>query len=121
MLLGSRSTGSKKRWPRGQRFTLSAAGAAADDAHRAAVAAARASGRSALDAALAAWAAPLGVSPGDGVLLAEVRGARRSLPELIEALEAAGVEANEVRAAVDRLVGAGLVEAIPLASQQPAV
>ena len=50
-----------KRWPRGQKFTLSAAGEAAELAHRDAVNGARSSGRAALLAALTAWAQPLAV------------------------------------------------------------
>ena len=72
-----------RRWPRGQKFTLSAAGEAADRLHRDTVNGARGSGRATLDAALAAWAAPLGVQPGDGLLLSELRGQRRGLNELV--------------------------------------
>jgi hypothetical protein len=107
----------RKRWPRGQKFTLSAAGAEAEEAYRNAVVGARASGRSALDAALAGWATPRHVAPGDGVILAELSGKRVGLPHLCEALEAAGIVPDEVRAAVGRLVDAGIVEPIPLASQ----
>jgi hypothetical protein len=112
-----RSEDRPKRWPRGQKFTLSAAGAAAEEAYRAAVAAARASGRAALDAALLAWAAPLGVQPGDGVVLSELRAARRGIGELSRALEEAGIAPDEVRAAIERLVASGAVTPVPLASQ----
>src|SRR5690242_8377202 len=106
-----------KRWPRGQKFTPSPEGVAAEEAYRAVVAGARQSGRATLDAALAAWAAPLGVLPGDGVVLSELRADRRGIPELCRALEEAGIAAAEVRAAVDRLVAAGAVVPVPLASQ----
>jgi hypothetical protein len=106
-----------RRWARGQKFTLTAAGAEACAAHQAAVLESRSSGRSALDAALAGWAAPLGVQPRDGFALPELRDQRRGLAELARALESAGIEASEVRAAIDRLVTAGIVEAVPLASQ----
>jgi hypothetical protein len=106
-----------RRWPRGQKFTISTSGLRADDAYRAAVLTARAAGRSALDAALAAWATPHGVLPGDGVVLGELRATRRGLSELARTVEACGIEEREVRAAVDRLVTAGLVDAVPLASQ----
>lgn len=108
---------SPKRWPRGQKFTLSPAGEAAELAHRDAVNGARSSGRAALQAALAAWAAPLSVQGTDGVVLGELRGQKRGLNELARALEDAGIEAAEVKAAVDRLVAAGLAEPVPLASQ----
>jgi hypothetical protein len=106
-----------KRWPRGQKFTPSPVGVAAEEVYRTAVAAARQSGRAALDAALAAWAAPLGVQPGDGVVLSELRSERRGIPELCRALEEAGIAPAEVRAAIDRLVSAGAVLPVPLASQ----
>src|SRR5512142_2202774 len=99
------------RWARGQKFTLSPAGVTAEEAYRAAVLAARGAGRTALEAALAAWAAPHPpVLPGDGVLLGELKAKPPGLSELARALEAAGIEAAEVRAALGRLVAAGLVE-----------
>jgi hypothetical protein len=106
-----------KRWPRGQKFTLSAAGEAAELAHREVVNGARSTGRAALQAALAAWAAPLSVHAGDGVLLVELRGQKKGLNDLARALEDTGIEASEVKASVDRLVLAGLAQPVPLASQ----
>jgi hypothetical protein len=107
----------RKRWPRGQKFTLSTSGAEAEAAYRSAVVGSRASGRTALESALSAWATPLRVAPGDGVLLAELSGKRLGLPQLVDALEPTGIPADEVRAAVARLVEAGIVDAVPLASQ----
>jgi hypothetical protein len=107
----------RKRWPRGQKFTLSMAGTEAEEAYRSAVVGARASGRSALESALSAWATPRRVAPGDGVLLAELSGKRLGLPQLVDVLEPTGIMADEVRAAVGRLVEAGIVEPVPLASQ----
>jgi len=98
-----------RRWPRGQKFELSAPGTEAEVAHREALLSARASGRQVLDAALAAWSGPLGVEPGDGVVLSELRTGRRGLNELVRALEQAGIEAAQVRSSVERLVAAGLV------------
>ena len=106
-----------KRWPRGQKFTLSTSGQDAEEAYRVAVAEARGVGRSALDHALAAWAAPRQIEPGDGVLLGELRGQRRGLSDLSSSLESCGIAAGEVRAAIDRLVEARLVDPVPLASQ----
>jgi hypothetical protein len=116
-MLTSKPSSDRKRWPRGQKFTLSAAGAEAEEAYRNAVLGARASGRSALDSALAGWAGPRRVAPGDGVILAELSGKRVGLSQLCDALEPAGIVPDEVRAAVGRLVDAGIVEPIPLASQ----
>jgi hypothetical protein len=106
-----------KRWPRGQKFTLSAAGEAAELAHRDVVNGARSSGRAGLKAALDAWAGPLTVQAGDGVYLVELRGQKKGLNDLARALEDTGIEAAEVKAAVDRLVLAGLAQPVPLASQ----
>jgi hypothetical protein len=118
MLQGKTDDG--PRWPRGQKFTLTAAGLAAHDVHRAAVLEARGVGRSALDAGLAAWAAPLHVEPSDGLVLTELREKPRGLADLAHAVEDAGMSAAEVRASVGRLVKAGLVLPVPLASQTPA-
>lgn len=109
------------RWARGQKFTLSLKGRVAEEAYRAAVLEARGSGRTALEAALAAWAAPHApVAGGDGVLLGELKGKPPGLSDLTRALEDAGILPAEVRAALARLVSAGLVELVPLASQTAA-
>jgi hypothetical protein len=113
MLLGKTPT-DPKRWPRGQKFSISASGTPAQESYRSAVAHARASGRTALDSALAAWAAPLGVAPSDGVLLAELSGKRLGVSALCAALDGAGIAAEDVRAGIARLVAAGLVEPVPL-------
>jgi hypothetical protein len=113
------SIGVKRRWPRGQKFMLSQAGEAADRLHRDTVNGARSSGRSSLDAALAAWATPLGLQPGDGLLLSELRGQRRGLGELVQAMESSGIEPADVKASVDRLVQAGLAEPVAPASGGP--
>ncbi len=115
-MLQSKS-GDAPRWPRGQKFTLSLAGREAHEAHRTAVQSARGLSRASLDAALAAWAAPRQVQPGDGVLLGEMLDQPRGLPDLTRALEGAGTSATEVRAAVARLVKAGLVDLVPTARQ----
>jgi hypothetical protein len=106
-----------RRWPRGQKFTLSETGVAADLLHREAVNGVRGSGRPALEAALEAWAGPLGVHPGDGLLLTELRGQRRGINDLAGALEAAGIEPAEVKAGLDRLVTAGLAEPVARRSE----
>lgn len=107
------------RWPRGQKFSPSLAGREAHEAHRRAVLEARGLSRSALDAALAAWAAPRQVQPGDGVVLGELLEKPRGLSDLSRALEEAGTTAAEVRAAVGRLVQAGLVDPVAAPSREP--
>lgn len=107
-----------KRWPRGQKFSISSLGAGAAQAYHAAVQEARASGRSALDAALTGWALPRGLAAADGVILTELSGKRLGVSDLCEALEPTGIPAEEVRAGIGRLVAAGIVEPLPLRSQQ---
>jgi hypothetical protein len=105
-----------KRWPRGQKFGLSDRGIEAESAYRDAVAAARSSGRSALEQAQQQWAAPLGVQPQDGVILAQIRAGRRSIAEVARSLEDCGTTAADVKAAIDRLTDALLVDASPVAA-----
>jgi hypothetical protein len=107
-----------KRWPRGQKFTVSLSGSSAEEAYRAAVLGARSSGRASLDAALQAWAAPRGLAPPDGVILAELAGKRLGIGDLCDALEAAGIVPQEVRAGVARLVDAGIIEPVPMRTQR---
>jgi hypothetical protein len=108
MLESLKSRGGK-RWPRGQKFELSPSGATAEVAYRDAVQAARASGRTALEGAQRTWAAPFGVEPGDGVVLGELRGGKRSIADVARALEDCGTTPGEVKSAVDRLTDAQLV------------
>lgn len=106
-----------KRWPRGQKFSLTEDGVLAEEAYRSAVAGSRASGRAVLDGAIAAWAEPRGVTPKDGIVLAELRGGKAGVPQLVKGLEPAGFAPDDVRAAIERLVQAAMVEALPLPSE----
>ncbi len=102
-----------KRWPRGQKFVLSASGAHAELAYREAVQAARAQGRAALLASQQSWATPFGLDPADGVVLGELRSSRKSIAEIARGLEDCGTSPAEVKSAMDRLAEAGLVEPAP--------
>jgi len=108
-----------KRWPRGQRFLLSARGAEVEAAYRTAVQDVRAQGREALELAERRWADPLGLEPCDGVVLSELRPAKRSLPDLFRALEECGIPAPKVREAIERLVTRGMVEPVLLREAAP--
>jgi hypothetical protein len=108
-----------KRWPRGQKFTLTERGATAEADYRSTVAESRSSGRAVLDGALAAWAEPRGVAPKDGIVLAELRAGKSGVPQLVGSLETAGFAPDEVRAAIERLVAASMVEPLPLPSELP--
>ncbi len=112
MLESLKSSGGR-RWPRGQRFALSPTGISAQIAYQVAIQEARTLGRSALEAAQGSWARGLGVAPGDGVVLSELRSGRRTIAEIANALEGCGTTPAEVKQAVDRLVGAGVIEPSP--------
>jgi hypothetical protein len=116
-VLTGKPTDGRRRFARGQKFTLSPAGLEAAVVYRSAVTSARSSGRQALEAALVAWAEPRRVAPGDGVILAELAGKPVGLSKISEVLESSGLGAEDVRAAVARLVDAGIVDLVPLASQ----
>jgi hypothetical protein len=116
MLESLKSRGGK-RWPRGQKFALSARGVDAEASYREAIAAARSSGRSNLEEAQRAWAAPLAVQPHDGVVLGELRTGKKSIAEIARALEDCGTSQPEVKAAIDRLTDALLVDAVAMGSQ----
>jgi hypothetical protein len=103
-----------RRWPRGQRFALSARGIEAEAAYRAAVQDVRSLGRDALTQAEKRWAEALGLAPGDGVVMAEIRPGRRSFADLGHALQDCGTVPAQIRESVDRMVEQGYVEALPL-------
>ena len=103
-----------RRWPRGQRFGLSAPGGEVEAAYRATVQDVRSLGRDALALAEKRWAEPLGLSPSDGVVMAQIRPGRRSFADLGHALEDCGTTPAQIRESVDRLVERGFVEAMPL-------
>jgi hypothetical protein len=105
-------TSPRRRWPRTQRFVLSELGAGAEASYRSQVVASRSEGgRASFDAARSAWAAPLGVHPGDGAYLGVVRGGPISLHEICSALEDSGESRKEAMEALERLFDAGLVVA----------
>jgi hypothetical protein len=112
-MLSSLDASKGLRWPRGQRFALSASGTEAEASWRAAAQDARAQGRSALDVAHQRWADPLGLDPSDGLVLSELRPGKRSIAELVRTLEVCGTSQDQVRASVRRLVTRGLVDALP--------
>ncbi|HET7755191.1 MAG TPA: hypothetical protein VFK85_14880 [Anaeromyxobacteraceae bacterium] len=95
---------------------MSARGLEAEAAYRSAICDARATGREALENAERNWAAPLGVQPKDGVVLGELRSGRRSIADVARDLESCGVSAGDVKAVIDRLCDAQLVEPQPSAA-----
>jgi hypothetical protein len=102
------------RFPRGQKFQITQAGLEAEDRYQAALQASRErGGRAALDEATAAWASALGVTPGDAVYLTELRAGTRTISDLAESLESAGATKAEAKAAIERLIKAGLADPVP--------
>ncbi len=101
------------RRPRNQKFRLSAIGTEAEAHYQAAVKSSHSrSGREAFDQAMATWATPLGVQPGDGVYLSELRISVQTLPELVERLATCGTTKSEAEAALERLLSAKLAELV---------
>jgi len=101
------------RWPRGQKFRLSAIGAEAEARYQAAVKSSHdQGGRQAFEQAVNAWATPFGIRPGDGVYLSELRISVRTLNELVECLSGSGATKSEAKAGIDRLLNAKLAELV---------
>lgn len=109
-----------RRWPPRQRIHLTPEGEAARAAYVQLVQDGRAQGLSSadLEAKLTGWAGALGVRASDGVLLDELA-KPLSVNELSRAVEACGQRGPEVKAGVDRLYGAGLVQPPQVAEPPP--
>lgn len=101
------------RFQRGQKFQISPTGLEAEDRYQAALVTSRErGGRAAMDEATAAWASALGVAPGDGVYLTELRGGPRTISDLAESLESCGATKLEAKAAIERLLKAKLADSV---------
>jgi hypothetical protein len=101
-----------RRWPPRQRIQLTESGKAAVATYQAKVAEARSAGRPSnwLEAELATWSGTLGIRAADGVLLEELANQGCTVNDLARAVESCGLRAPEVKAGVDRLYGAELIE-----------
>ena len=107
----------KVRFGRGQKFRLSSKGSEAVSAYTQMIEKAReGSGRAQFDAARGAWSAPRGLSSEDGLFLVEFEAGERTLPEVTRNLEACA-SPKEVKAAVERLLGCGMLERVPAPAQ----
>jgi hypothetical protein len=115
MRMGSIFDREKSPWPRGQKFKLSPQGMEAEAQYQAALQGSRdKGGRAAFEEATRAWAAALGVQPGDGAYLAELRGEMRTLVDLVESLQDGGATKLDAKNALERLVGAKLAEPVQI-------
>lgn len=109
-----------RRWPPRQRIHLTPEGEAARAAYQQLVQEGRAQQLSSadLEGKLAGWAGALGIRASDGVLLDEL-GQPHSVNELARAVETCGLRSADVKAGVDRLYGAGLVQPPQVAEPPP--
>jgi hypothetical protein len=115
----STGTEEKVRFGRAQKFRLSPKGTEAMTAYSAMIESAKeGSGRAQFDAARAAWGTSLGLQVEDGLFLVEF-GEGRTIPEAARNLESCGTTAKEVKAAVVRLMGLGLIEPVPAPPPPP--
>jgi hypothetical protein len=111
-------TAGAARFGRSQRFRLSPEGADAAAAYARMIAEARSgSGRAEFDAARKSWAAPRGLVPEDGLFLVEFEAGPRTLAEASRSLDGCGTTAREVKDAVQRLLGFGLL--VPVVEAPP--
>jgi len=109
----------KVRFGRAQKFRLSPKGTEAATAYSAMIESAKeGSGRAQFDAARAAWATSLGLKAEDGLFLVEF-GEGKTIPEVARNLESCGTTPKEVKAAVERLMGLGMIEPVPAPPPPP--
>jgi hypothetical protein len=110
------STPPTRRWPRAQRFTLSAEGSEAEEKYRSIIVASRQDeGRASYDAARMAWASEYRLQPDDALYLGEARSGPVTLAGMVESLDTCGKTHRDALAAVGRLLDCGFVTAIPVA------
>ena len=108
------------RFGRAQKFRLSSKGGEAEAAYTLMVAKARDGvGRAQFDAARAAWSAPLGLTPEDGLFLVEFARGEHTITEAVRGLDDCA-SPKEVKAAVQRLIECGMLEPVPAPVEPPA-
>ncbi|MDY7225252.1 hypothetical protein [Hyalangium rubrum] len=109
----SDETPEKIRFGRSQKFRLSQKGTEAVTEYKLMLEKARSgSGRAQFDAARAAWGVPFNLTAEDGLFLVEFSEGDRTLPEATRNLDGCGTTAKEVKAAVERLLACGMLEAV---------
>jgi hypothetical protein len=107
----------KVRFGRSQKFRLSAKGNEAVSAYTLLVEKSRAGmGRAQFDAGRSDWSGPRGLTSEDGLFLVEFGVGERTISEVTRNLEDCAT-AKEVKAAVERLLGCGMLE--PVVVQAP--
>jgi hypothetical protein len=104
----------KVRFRRAQKYRLSAKGAEAVAAYATVIEGAQSgTGRACFDAARQAWSEPRGLTSEDGLFLGEFGGGDKTLAEATRSLESCGTSPRELKAAVERLLGCGMLEPVP--------
>ena len=103
----------RQKWPKGQRFQLSAAGREAGSQYRTSITASRSeAGRASFDAANSEWAARLKLETADHLYFGELQKAPRTIDEMVASLEGCGPARADVKTAIDRLVKLQLLEPV---------
>ncbi|MFL5354290.1 hypothetical protein [Archangium sp.] len=101
------------RFGRAQKFRLSTKGNEAVSAYTLMVEKSRAGlGRAQFDAARTDWSVPRGITSEDGLFLVEFGMGERTISEVARNLEDCA-SAKEVKVAVERLLGCGMLEPVP--------
>ncbi|QRK05758.1 hypothetical protein JQX13_37280 [Archangium violaceum] len=107
------------RFGRAQKFKLSSKGNEAVSAYSLMVEKSRAGmGRAQFDADRDSWSEPRGLSSEDGLFLVEFGLGERTISEVTRNLEDCA-SAKEVKAAVERLLGCGMLEPVSAPPAQP--
>ena len=104
------SSPSPRRWPRTQKFALSAEGGEAEAHYRSCIVASREeAGRASYDAARLEWATTYRLQPDDALYLGEVRSGPISLADMVESLDSCGKTHRDALSALERLLERGFV------------
>jgi hypothetical protein len=112
--------GERIRFGRAQKFRLASKGTEAVEAYTVMVEKARAGeGRAQFDAARAAWSAPRGLTPEDGLYLMDFSQGERTITDAVRSLDSCATP-KEVKAAIERLLECGMLEPVPEPVEPPA-
>ncbi len=101
-------------WKPRQQFRVTPGGRGAIERYREVVQTAQQANepRPALDRAKSEWAEGLKLRASDGILLEDLATGHTSLAEMQETLDACSLTLRDARGTIDRLVAAGLIEAL---------
>lgn len=104
----------RMRWQRNHVLELSARGKEAEEGYMSGIVASRAEqGRASYDSAQQKWSETFHVGVDDGLYLCELKQKPMRFHELVDAMESCGKTSKDVRAGVERLMDAGLLDPAP--------